>query len=369
MAEASGGEKSLPASPMRRQRAREDGNVPRSQDLTAGASLLLALLALYMVGPMMTNGLLNVFARYFGQAHTLLTTENNAQAIALEAIVHTAWCALPFMGLMMLAGVTMNVAQIGFLLTTKPLMPKLDRINPITGMGKFFTLRSLVELVKSLLKLTLAIWVVWLTMRYRIDEFAGLMQATPKGLVFVTASMLVAVWWRLGLAMLIIGVMDYGFQRWHYERDLMMTMQEAKEEAKEFEGDPRIKARIRQIQRQMAMKRMMAAIPTADVVVTNPTHYAVALRYDLASMQAPTVIAKGSRLLALRIREIAMQSDVPIVEKPELARALHKSVEVGQAIPEDLFRTVAEVLAFVYQIDRREEKLRERANVGFAAAS
>lgn len=369
MAEASAGEKTLPASPMRRQRAREEGNIARSQDLTAGGSLLAALFALYMVGPMMANGLLDVFARYFGDLHLLLTTQSNVQSMALEAVIHTGWCALPFMGLMMFFGITLNLVQVGFLMTSKPLVPKLSRIDPITGMGKFFTLRSLMELLKSVLKLMLAVWVVWLTMRYRVDEFAGLMQSTPKSLVFSTAGMVVAVWWRLGLAMLIIGILDYGFQRWHYERDLMMTAQEAKEEAKEFEGDPRIKARIRQIQRQMAMKRMMAAIPTADVVVTNPTHYAVALRYDLSSMQAPTVIAKGSRLLALRIREIAMQSDVPIVEKPELARALHKSVEVGQAIPEDLFRTVAEVLAFVYQIDRREEKLRERASTGLAAAS
>jgi flagellar biosynthetic protein FlhB len=165
-----------------------------------------------------------------------------------------------------------------------------------------------------------------------------------------------------------LGVLDFGFQRWQYGRDLMMTVQEAKEEMKQLEGDPRIKQRIRQIQRQMAMKRMMAEVPEADVIITNPIRFAVALRYDPKTMDAPVVIAKGARLLAQRIREIAEEHDVPIVEKPELARALFKSIDVGQPVPEDLFRAVAEVLAFVFKIDRREEKRHERSAMSGAPA-
>ncbi len=182
----------------------------------------------------------------------------------------------------------------------------------------------------------------------------------PQGLVIAMAGLIVAVWWRVVLAMLAIGLADYGFQYWQRERDLRMTHQEMKEEMREMEGDPKIKRRVRQLQRQMAMQRMMAEVPTADVVVTNPTHYAVALRYDLEGMGAPQVIAKGMRLLAARIREIAVAHDVPIVQKPELARLLYKSVEVGDQIPEDMFRAVAEVLSYVYQIDRRAEKRRAR---------
>lgn len=180
--------------------------------------------------------------------------------------------------------------------------------------------------------------------------------------------LVLVVWFRVVVAMLVLGTIDFAFQRWQYGRDLMMTVQEAKEEARQFEGDPRIKQRIRQIQRQMALRRMMAEVPRADVVVTNPIRFAVALRYDMANMQAPIVVAKGARLLAKRIREIAEEHDVPIVEKPELARALFKSIEVGQAVPHDLFRAVAEVLAFVYRIDRREEKIRERAKFNTAPA-
>jgi len=168
---------------------------------------------------------------------------------------------------------------------------------------------------------------------------------------------------RAALAMLLLALLDYGFQRWQFERSIMMTRQELREELRELEGDPHIRARIRSIRRQMALQRMMAEVPSADVVVTNPFHIAVALRYDMSKMNAPTVIAKGARLLAERIKRIAAENDVPVVEKKTLAQLLYKSVEVGQEIPENLYRVVAEVLAYVYQIDRRAEKVRERAMV------
>ena len=157
-----------------------------------------------------------------------------------------------------------------------------------------------------------------------------------------------------------LGVLDYGYQYWEHERSLMMTVEEAKQELKEYEGDPRIKQRIRQIQRRIAMQRMMADVPKADVIITNPTRFAVALRYDPANMRAPVVVAKGTRLLAERIRDLAIVHGVPIVQKPELARTLYRTIEVGHPVPESLFRAVAEVLAYVYQIDRRVEKLHER---------
>jgi flagellar biosynthetic protein FlhB len=174
------------------------------------------------------------------------------------------------------------------------------------------------------------------------------------------STLVAAVWFRAALAMLVLGILDFGYQYWQYQQDLRMSVQEAKEEAQQLEGNPRIKQRIRQIQRQMAMRRMMADVPKADVIITNPVTYAVALRYDMDTMDAPLVIAKGARLLAKRIREIGEENDVPIVEKPDLARALYKNIDVGKPVPENLFRAVAEVLSFVYKIDRREEKRRER---------
>ena len=186
---------------------------------------------------------------------------------------------------------------------------------------------------------------------------------TPAGMVGAMASLTGLVWLRVVLAMLVLGILDYGYQRWQYLQELRMTVQEAREETKEIEGDPRIRQRIRQIQRQMAMQRMMRAVPEADVVVTNPTHFAVALRYDAREMEVPVVTAKGARLLAERIRALAGEHRVPIVQKPDLARMLYRTIEVGQPVPENLFVAVAEVLAFVFEIDRRAEKIRERSGV------
>ena len=186
---------------------------------------------------------------------------------------------------------------------------------------------------------------------------------TPGGIVSAMASLVGLVWLRVVLAMLILGIIDYGYQRWQYMQELRMTVQEAREETKEVEGDPRIRQRIRQVQRQMAMQRMMREVPEADVVITNPTRFAVALRYNAREMEVPVVTAKGARLVAERIREIAAENDVPIVQKPDLARMLFRTIEVGQPVPEDLFVAVAEVLAFVFEIDRRAEKVQERSSV------
>jgi len=174
------------------------------------------------------------------------------------------------------------------------------------------------------------------------------------------AGMISAVWVRVAIAMVVLGILDYGYQKWQWEQDMRMTQQELKEELREFEGDPHVKGRIRKLQRRFATQRMLREVPKADVVVTNPTHYAIALRYAPDSMAAPQVIAKGARLLAEQIREIAARHRVPIVQRPKLARALYRDVEVGQYIPEKLFTAVAEVLSFVYQIDTREEKRQER---------
>ncbi len=197
-------------------------------------------------------------------------------------------------------------------------------------------------------------------MRNRWEEIILFIYLTPAGITNALAALVALVWFRVVLVMLAIGLIDYGYQYWQHRRDLRMTHQEVKEETKQLEGDPRIKQRIRQLQRQVAMQRMMQEVPTADVIITNPVRYAVALRYDMARMESPVVIAKGVRLIAERIREIAIEHDVPIVEKPELARALFKTIDVGDPVPENLFVAVADVLAFVYRIDQRKEKIRER---------
>ncbi len=360
MAEDSGGEKSLPATGRKKEKAREEGNITRSQDLSAAAALGTGLLALYMLGSSMLRTLLSCGRYYLGQAAQLDLEAVPLSSFAADAAYWLAAGALPFALVMLFSGLVMNFAQVGVLFTTQPLMPKLNKLNPITGFKKFVSTRTFVELVKSLIKLGAVGVIVYLSVRNRLPELLVLSSLTPLAIMHATAGMIASVWWRIVLAMIALGIADYGYQYWQRERDLRMTHQEMKEEMREMEGDPKVKRRVRQLQRELVMKRMMGEVPTADVIVTNPTEYAVALRYNMATMGAPEVIAKGRRLLAQRIRDIGVEHSVPIVQKPELARALYGAVEVGDQVPEKLFRAVAEVLSYVYQIDRRAEKTRER---------
>ena len=345
---------------MKRQRAREQGNVAKSPDLSAGIALSGALFALLMIGPYTMEWLREATRHFIGEAHLLLPDHNSPLSIGIDVAYWLTISALPFMLTMMVLGLIANFLQVGFLLTSQPLQPKLDRINPITGFQKFISLRALVELVKSLIKLAIVSTVVWIYLRDKREEFIALIAVPPAGMSAAVGTIIYGVWWRIALAMLILGIADFGYQYWQRERDLRMTAEEAKQESKELEGDPHVKRRIRQLQRQMATQRMMQEVPKADVIITNPTTYAVALRYDIGAMAAPTVTAKGMRLMAERIRTVAIENGVPIVQRPELARTLYRTLEPGQAIPEDLFRPVAEVLAFVYRVDRREEKVQER---------
>lgn len=360
MAEETGGEKTLPASPLKRQKARDRGHVAKSQDLNAAGTLAAALLALWILGRPMWEQVVGVSRYYFMNAAHLPVDPGSIHPFSFGVVGQVGWSVLPFMILLLMAGLTMNVIQVGILFAPEALKPHPERLNPVTGMKKFFTVRTFVELMKSLAKLTLIGLVVYVTLRARWERVLILSQLSLPAIVKTLSGLVFVLWFRVVLVMLAIGLLDYAFQRWQYEQDLRMTVQEAREELKELEGDPRIRQRVRQIQRQMAMQRMMAEVPKADVVITNPVRYAVALRYDLSTMEAPVLTAKGARLLAQRIRELAVRHDVPIVEKPELARAIFRTVEVGQPVPESLYRAVAEVLRFVYQIDRRAEKVRER---------
>lgn len=361
MAEQTGGEKTLPASPRKIQKARERGNVARSQDLGAAVTLSVALLGLWLAGPMAGEQMLTLTSYYFSDAHSMLADRGNMQPLLTQALLLSIPAAVPLMLMLLVAGVAANLTQVGFLVAPEAVQPKIERLNPIAGFQRFVSLRSLVELLKSLAKLGIVGWIAWVTLVDMVPQMLVTMLQPPLTGGLMIWDMTLTLWWRVVLAMIAIGLLDFAFQRYQYGRDNMMTVQEARDEMKELEGDPRVKQRVRQIQRQMAMQRMMAEVPEADVVITNPTHYAVALRYNPARMDAPMVLAKGARRVAERIREIALENNVPIVQRPELARTIFQSVEVGHPVPEAAFRAVAEVLAFVYEIDRREMKIRERA--------
>ena len=360
MSEQPQGEKSLPATPRKIQQQRDKGNVPKSQDLNSSAILLVSALALWMMGPGIFEGLLSVMQYYMSQSFNLINETENLQGILIQGLLMMVPILVPIMLVLLVAGIAINITQFGVLFSSQALTPKMQRLNPIQGFRRFVSIRSLVELAKSLFKLGVISAIAWVTLSSRVNEIFALMDGSAWESSIIVWDLVFTVWWRIGIAMLVLGIIDLMYQRWQHQQDLRMTQQEMREELKLYEGNPQIKQRIRAIQRQMSLNRMMSEVPDADVIVTNPTTYAVALRFNPLTMDAPQVVAKGARLTAERIRDIAIEHNVPIVERPPLARALYRTMEVGQSIPEDLFRAVAEVLAYIYEIDRRSEKVTER---------
>lgn len=251
------------------------------------------------------------------------------------------------------AGLLLNYVQVGFMFTTAPLTPDLGKLNPGRGLKRLFGRQALVELVKSAAKVFLIGWAAWGAIRPAYDLVMGLNLA-DVGDVFPTVEALVyRVGMRVTAVLFVLALIDYAYQRWDYSRNLRMSKQEVKDEFKQMEGDPHVKGQIKARMRQVAMRRMMQRVPQADVVITNPTHYAVALEYDVDRMSAPEVVAMGADYVAQRIKELARQSGVVVVENPPLARALWSSAEIGQAVPVELYQAVAEVLAFVFRLKRR----------------
>ena len=363
MPEEPSGEKTLPASERKREKARERGNVAKSQDFNSAIALLAGLTVLWLGGWRAFEQIQGATQHYFRVVAEPILDVDIARQLAGEMVFILGAAVLPFMLVLVVTGVLSNVLQIGFLVAPEAIQPKFEKLNPATGVKKLFSMRTFVEFLKSMAKLAVVATIVFLTVRGRWEELLTLMFLTPLDVVQEVAWLVALLWFRVALAMLVIGLLDFAYQRWQHEQDLRMTVQEAKQETKELEGDPQIKQRVRQIQRQMATQRMMEEIPEADVVVTNPVTYAVALRYDAAEMSAPVVVAKGARLMAQRIREIAVEHDVPIVERPDLARTMYQTIELNHPVPAHLFQAVAEILAYVYQIDRRAEKVRERAHM------
>jgi flagellar biosynthetic protein FlhB len=255
----------------------------------------------------------------------------------------------PLFLLVMLVSFFSSFAQFGWLLTSNPLIPDFSKLDPIGGMSRFFSKRSLIEVVKSLLKVILIGWISFSTVLDHFNEALILIDTDITTTLSYLARVSALIMAKICAILVLLAFLDFLFVKWEMEEKMKMTKQELKEEFKESEGDPHIKAQIRSIQQEMARKRMMAEVPKADVVVTNPTHLAIAVRYDAKEMDSPVVIAKGADLIALKIREIAAEHKVPIVENPPVARLLHK-LDLGEHIPENLFKAIAEILAYVYSL-------------------
>lgn len=352
MAEDSDLERTEPASQRRIEQAREKGQVARSRELTTVAVLLAAGGGVMGMGPgmmehfrsLMTNALTLDKTAAFDPAQMLLHLSRHSMDMIITF--------LPFLGLMVAVTVASSVAISGWLFSIEALAPDFSRINPMKGVSRIISWSGMVEMVKAVAKAALiggvAVWVMW----HDVDGIIALASESLEAGAVHLASMVVFTFMAVSGSMLLIVAIDVPFQLWSHSRQLKMTKEEVRQEAKENEGDPHVKARIRALQREAARRRMMAEVPKADVIVTNPTHYAVALRYQENKMSAPQVVAKGAALLAQRIRELGEENRVPILEAPALARALFRHAELGQEIPAKLYTAVAEVLAYVYQLRR-----------------
>lgn len=347
-----------PATPRRREEAHERGQVARSSDLSAAAILLGGTVLLGWTGPEMVRVLADYAAYQMGASNRSAWFEMDLRTDVLRVAMVAGSAAGPMLAALLLIAVVVNVAQVGFLMTGHPLQPTLDRLNPLRGFGRLFSARTAVQLVMNLAKLALVCWIAWIVVREQVPAILGAIEVGGRSHFMLFGRLTFDFALRLGVALLILGILDYLWQRYQHERDLRMTKEEVKEELRRMEGDPIVRQRRRQLQLQIAMQRLRYDVPKADVVVTNPTELAIAIRYDAATMPAPRVVAKGQGYMAERIRAIAIEFGVPIIERKPLAQALFKSVEVGQEIPASFYAAVAEVLAYVYALSR--EGIRRR---------
>lgn len=331
--------------------ARKEGNVPKSQDLAAIVTLIVGVVVVVFLMGFLGERIVNLY-RYY---QSFIGVEFNIrilQSIMIKTIIEVMIMLAPITFSIMIAGVIGNIMQFGFIFTTKPITPNLSKINPISGLKNLFSLKKLIESVKIVLKVGIVFTIAFIFL-------LKFMQELPKVELYNLISQL--AWLKekalilaaiVIIAFLIIAVLDVFLVRFQYFKGLRMSKQEIKDEYKQMEGDPQVKARIRRLQMEAARRRMVQDVAGADVVITNPTHYAVAIRYDSTKENAPKILAKGVDFLALRIKEIAYKNNVLVYENPPLARELYKSCEVGDLIPRELFKAVAEVLSFVYTSNR-----------------
>lgn len=344
-------EKTLQATPKRRQDARKKGQVLKSQEMVSAFMLLgfVALLKFWL--PIMITKMGGLFKYAYS-----LSYDWNVQSIS-TLMINLLWISIQIVGPVFIVGALIatvsNYLQVKSLFTLEPLKPQLSRISPINGAKRMFGVKAWVELLKSLLKVTLIGYFLYATIRDNLQVYPALQQLTvPQAAIFIGDALL-SLAWKISISFVFIAIIDFLYQWWDYEKNLRMSHEEMKQEFKQTEGNPQVKSEIRRKQRAMSMSRMMQDLKTADVVVTNPTHFAVALRYDAKENPAPYVVAKGADQVALRIREQAKEYGIVILENKPLARALYAQVEIGQGVPADLYKAVAEVLAFVYRLKKK----------------
>ena len=344
------GEKSQEATSHRRQQAREEGQVAKSQDLASAALLLLALISLLTLGGDLIDAIAHYFTRQLGGTAWLSADPAFAVAEWQQTVSTLGRYLLPIFAVIVVTGVVANLLQVGFLFLPDKLMPDITRLDPLQGMTRIFSLSNVMKLVFGLIKMSIIGIVAYTCVSNERDKILGLTTMAVPQIALYTVELLLWTGIKIASALVLLAVLDYGFQKWKFEKDIRMTTEELREEMKNLEGNPQVLAKRRQLQRQMATHRLGEAVPKADVIVTNPTHLAVAIQYDPESMAAPIVVAKGAGLIAERIKQLGQMHNIPILEKKPLARALYRDVAVNHPIPHDNYAAVAEVLAYVYQL-------------------
>ena len=346
-------ERTEQATPRRREEARKKGQVAKSQEVASVAILLACLTYFNFDSARLVRKMMDNLSGFLRSSGTLLINTNNIQSLAVGWVYDFFILIAPLLLTVLMAGLLANFVQVGFMFSAEALAPRFSKIDPFKGFQKLFSLKSFAELIKNLMKLFIVSYVAYVTVKGEIDGLPSLMDRSIGDITVYMGEISFKIILRTSWVLLVLAVLDYVYQRWEYEKGLKMSRQEIKDEFRQTEGDPLIKARIKRIQREMARKRMMAKVPKADVVITNPDHIAVALEYNQLKMSAPVVIAKGAGFIAERIRELARQNNVPVIENKPLAQVLYKMVKVEQVIPENLYRAVAEVLAYVYGLKER----------------
>lgn len=348
-------ERTEKATPRRVQEARRKGQVARSADLTGALCLLAMVMLLYAVKDQFFGELQRFLAGHFSEAVRLGVSQKSPLSYLNDAVLFSMSLLAPFFGVALLAVIASNLCQVGFLFAPEALKPKGMNLNPVSGLQRMFSMRSLVELVKSVLKFAIIGGIAFFLIKSRLEELVLLLYRSPGGIYqAVTGFILTVALWG-ALAYLALALLDYMYQRYDYQKSLRMSKQEVKEEFRQTEGDPLIKSRQRELRRSISLNKIISEVPRATVVITNPTHLAVALRYQQGEMSAPLVVAKGAGWLAERIKEIAAENNVPVIERKDVARFLYHNVEIGREIPLEIYQAVAEILALVYRLKARKQ--------------
>jgi flagellar biosynthetic protein FlhB len=352
--EADQGERSEEATQQRREDFRNRGQVAQSKEFSSVLLLFAGVLLIWLMSRFFLQQIWEVFNQTYGDNLVESVRSGDWKQVTSFAFTKLALILTPALAVFWLIGFVSTVLQVGFIYNEEALQLRWDRLDPVAGFGRMFSLRALTEGIKAVIKMVVILVICYYLLKDQIDTLPQLMSFTIAQTLQFLGALTIRLLTGVGFFMLSLTAVDYLYQRWDLEKQMRMTKQEVKEEVKSREGDPMIKARIKRIQREAASKRMMVDVPKADVIITNPTHIAVALKYD-ETMVSPTVIAKGADLIAEKIRQIAREHNIPIVENKPLARAMFKTLKIGQSIPRELYTAVAEVLSYVFRLKKKRK--------------